>query len=185
MHEELVARAQRGDREAFATLTAGRTNRLYAAARLILRDDEDAADAVQDALVRAWVDLRGLRDPGLFDAWLHRVLIRVCHRAASRSRGRILREVRAVGQSPATTSDVQVELAARDELERGLRRLSHDHRTVLVVRYYLDLPLAECAQVLGLPLGTAQSRINRALQALRAALEAEGRPVVLAGEVVA
>ncbi len=185
MHEELVARAQRGDREAFATLTESRTNRLYAAARLILRDDEAAADAVQDTLVRAWVDVRGLRDPNLFDAWLHRVLIRVCHRAASRSRGRMVREVLAVGQSPSTTSDAQLELAARDELERGLRRLSHDHRTVLVVRYYLDLPLAECAQVLGLPLGTAQSRINRAVRALRAALEAEGRPVVPAREVVA
>lgn len=145
-----MIRAQRGDREAFATLTHGRTNRLYAAARLILRNDDAAADAVQDALVRAWVDLRGLRDPSLFDPWLHRVLIRVCHRAASRSRERIVREVRAVGQSPATTPDVEIELAARDELERGLRRLSHDHRTVLVVRYYLDLPLAECAQVLGL-----------------------------------
>ncbi len=185
MHEELVARAQRGDREAFASLTQGRTNRLYAAARLILRDDDAAADAVQDTLVRAWVDLRGLRDPGLFDAWLHRVLIRVCHRAASRSRGRTVREVLAVGQSPATVPDIQVELARRDELERGLRRLSPDQRTVLVVRYYLDFPLAECAQVLGLPLGTAQSRINRALQALRAALEAEGRPLALAGEVLA
>lgn len=185
MHEELVARAQRGDREAFASLTAGRTNRLYAAARLILRDDEAAADAVQDTLVRAWVDLRGLRDLSLFDAWLHRVLIRVCHRTVSRSRARIVREVRAVGQWQVTTSDVEVELAARDELERGLRHLSHDHRTVLVVRYYLDLPLGECAQVLGLPLGTVQSRINRALQAMRSALEAEGRHVVLAGEVVA
>ena len=185
MDEELVARAQRGDRDAFATLTEARTSRLYGAARLILRDDDAAADAVQDALVRAWVDLRGLRDPGLFDAWLHRVLIRVCHRQASRSRGRTVREVIAIGQSPEATSDVQSEIATRDELERGLRRLSHDQRKVLVVRYFLDLPLAECAQVLGIPLGTVQSRINRALQALRAALEAEGRPVSLAAEVVA
>ena len=184
MHEELVGRAQRGDREAFATLTAGRTNRLYAAARLILRDDEAASDAVQDALVRAWVDLRGLRDPGNFDAWLHRVLVRVCHRSASRSRGRVVREVLTISQSPAMVDDAQAEFAVRDELERGLRRLSVEHRTALVVRYYLDLPLAECAQVLGVPLGTVQSRVNRALQAMRAALAADGRALVLAGEVV-
>lgn len=184
MNEELVTRAQRGDREAFATLTEGPSKRLYAAARLILRDDEAAADAVQDALVLAWVDLRGLREPRLFDAWLQRVLVRVCHRAASRSRGRVDRELLAVGQTPDTTADAQVELAARDELERGLRRLSHDQRTVLVVRYYFDLPLAQCAQVLGVPLGTVQSRINRALQAMRAALEADGRPLVLTGEAV-
>lgn len=179
-----MAQAQRGDREAFAALTAGPTKRLYAAARLILRDDEAAADAVQDTLVRAWVDLKGLRDATLFDAWLHRVLVRVCHRAASRSRGRVVRELLAVGQSTPVTHDVQVELAARDELERGLRHLTHDQRTVLVVRYYLDLPLAQCAQVLDLPLGTVQSRINRALDALRAVLDADGRPIALATEAV-
>ena len=151
---------------------------------LILRDDEAAADAVQDTLVRAWVDLKGLRDATLFDAWLHRVLVRVCHRAASRSRGRVVRELLAVGQSTPVTHDVQVELAARDELERGLRHLTHDQRTVLVVRYYLDLPLAQCAQVLDLPLGTVQSRINRALGALRAVLDADGRPIALATEAV-
>ena len=184
MHDELVARAQRGDRDAFVTLTEGRTRRLYVAARLILRDDDAAADAVQDALVRAWVDLRGLRDPRLFDAWLQRVLIRVCYRSAARARGRVVREVLAIAQSPATAADSQVETAARDELERGLQRLSQDQRTALVVRYYLDLPLAECAQVLGVPLGTVQSRINRALQAMRAALDADGRPLTPAGEVV-
>ena len=88
MQRDLVIRAQGGDLDAFSALTAGPTNRLFAAARLILRDDEHAADAVQDALLQAWLDLRGLRDPDRFDAWLHRLLIRACYRAARHRRER-------------------------------------------------------------------------------------------------
>src|SRR4029079_9154995 len=88
MQRDLVVRAQKGDLDAFSALTAGTTNRLFGAARLILRDDEHAADAVQDALLRAWLDLRGLRDPDRFDAWLHRLLVRACYRAAKRGRQR-------------------------------------------------------------------------------------------------
>ena len=88
MQRDLVVRAQGGDLEAFSALTAGRTSRLFAVARLILRHDEQAADAVQDALLQAWLDLRGLRDPDRFDAWLHRLLVRACYRAARRRRDR-------------------------------------------------------------------------------------------------
>src|SRR3712207_564768 len=85
---DLVERAQQGDLDAFSTLTVGRTARLYQAARLILRDATLAEDVVQDSLVQAWQDLRGLRDPDKFDAWLHRLLIRACYRAADRARRR-------------------------------------------------------------------------------------------------
>ena len=91
MQQDLVRRAQGGDLDAFSVLTAHRTDRLYAAARLILRDDERAADAVQDSLLQAWLDIRGLRDPERFDAWLHRLLVRACYRAAKRQRTREIR----------------------------------------------------------------------------------------------
>lgn len=184
MDESAVARAQRGDLEAFSRLTAARTGPLLSAARLILRDEEAAADAVQDTLVQAWVDIKGLRDPARFDAWLHRMLVRLCLRAASRRRTGHVREIQAVIQMPTQTPDAQRDLAARDELERGLRRLPADQRAVLVVRYYLDLPLAECAEVLGVPIGTVQSRVNRALQAMRAGIEAEERAMTLVKEAV-
>ena len=75
---ELVERARRGDREAFAVLADGAVDRLYAIARLSLRDTELAEDATQDALVRAWRDLPTLRDVERFDAWLYRLIIRSC-----------------------------------------------------------------------------------------------------------
>jgi RNA polymerase sigma-70 factor (ECF subfamily) len=72
---ELIERARRGDHDAFASLVDAHLARLDAAARLILRDGELARDAVQEALIRAWRDLPGLRDPDRFDAWLHRLAV--------------------------------------------------------------------------------------------------------------
>jgi len=183
MQRDLVVRAQGGDVDAFSALTAGRTDRLYAAARLILRDDEGAADAVQDALLRAWLDLRGLRDPDRFDAWLHRLLIRACHRAADRRRQREIGEIHVASALESTTPDAQRTVAVRDQLDRGFRRLSAEQRAVIVLHHYLGLSLAEAAEVLSIPLGTMQSRLSRATQAMRAALEADERPVVVAAEV--
>lgn len=183
MQRDLVVRAQAGDLDAFSALTAGRTDRLYAASRLILRDDEQAADAVQDALLQAWLDVRGLRDPDRFDAWLHRLLVRACYRAAKRRRTREVIEIKVASNADPVTPDAQRALAVRDQLERGFRRLSPDQRAVIVLHHYLGLSLAESAETLGIPLGTMQSRLNRATQAMRAALEADDRPAALAGEV--
>lgn len=184
MHHDLVERAQHGDLDAFSALTIDRTQRMYSAARLILRDDERAADAVQDALLRAWIDIRGLRDAQRFDAWLQRLLVRACYRAAHRHRGREVVELRFAVQATTVTSDAEHAVAARDQLDRGLRRLKPEQRAVIVAYHYLGLSLAESAEVLGIPLGTMQSRLNRATTALRAAIDADDRPGVPAGAVV-
>ena len=183
MQRDLVVRAQGGDLDAFSALTAGRADRLFAAARLILRHDEQAADAVQDALLQAWLDLRSLRDPDRFDAWLHRLLVRACYRAAERRRDREVVEIALDATQEAMTPDAQRGLSVRDQLDRGFRRLSPEQRAVIVLHHYLGLSLAESAEVLAIPLGTMQSRLSRATQAMRAALEADDRPVAVAVEV--
>ena len=179
-----MVRAQRGDVDAFSALTAGLTQRLYSAARLILRDDERAADAVQDALLRAWLDIRGLREPEKFEAWLHRLLVRACYRAADRHRSREVVELRVATTAATATPDAEAAIAMRDQLDRGFRRLTPEQRAVITVHHYLDLTLAESAEVLGIPLGTMQSRLSRATQALRAALEADDRPATVVAEAV-
>jgi RNA polymerase sigma-70 factor, ECF subfamily len=181
MNRDLVVRAQHGDVDAFSTLTAGRTPRLYATARLILRDDDRAFDAVQDALLEAWQSLRVLRDPDRFDPWIQRIVVHACYRAAKRERARRIVEVRATF-APTTSADSQREVALRDQLERGFRRLTVDQRTVLVLRHYLGLSTAEAADVMGVPSGTVQSRLNRATEAMRAALEADERASDLVAE---
>jgi|SRR5690349_1513664 RNA polymerase sigma-70 factor, ECF subfamily len=183
MQRDLVVRAQRGDLDAFSVLTAGSTDRLFGAARLILRDDEQAADAVQDALLQAWLDLRGLRDPDRFDAWLRRLLVRACYRAVKRGRQRAIVEIALDSTLEPATPDAERAVALQDQLDRGFRRLSPEQRTVIVLRHYLGLSQAEAAEALAIPLGTLQSRLSRATQAMRAALDADERPTVGAVEV--
>ena len=176
MDPDLVVQARNGDREAFAEIAARSLQRLNALARLIVRDPVAADDAVQDALVDAWVDLRALRDPARFDAWLNRLLVRACYDVARRDRGRRAIELPlAVGRTPAV-ADMQHVTAVGDAVERGLRRLPLDQRVVIVLAFYLDLPLAGIAATLGVPLGTVKSRLSRGLHGLRAAVEADERP---------
>ncbi len=184
MQRDLVIRAQRGDLAAFSALTAGSTHAMFATARLILRSDEGAADAVQDALLQAWIDLRGLRDPDRFEAWLRRLLVRSCYRAAKRHRTREVIEIQMEAPDVSAMPDSQAQTALRDQLDRGFRRLSHEQRAVIVLRFYIGLSLAESAAALDIPLGTMQSRLNRAMQAMRAAIEADDRAPVLAQEAV-
>ena len=174
MQRDLVERAKRGDHDAFAILAGAAIGRLDAAARLILRDPERARDAVQDGFVRAWRDLPTLRDPDRFDAWLRRLVVHACLNEVRRSRRRP-REVEIVSFQVPATIDVGSDLANRDEIERGFRRLEPEQRAVVVLTYYLGYPLPEAATMLGVPVGTAKSRLHRAIQTLRGAVEADAR----------
>jgi RNA polymerase sigma factor (sigma-70 family) len=177
MQQDLVERARRGDHDAFAALAAAAILQLDAAARLILRDPEQAKDAVQETLVRAWRDLPTLRSPARFDAWLHRLLYRSCIDEVRRLR-RHRFDVDLTPIDHPDLDDATAVMADRDQLERGFSRLDAEARALIVLHHYLDLPLPEVAIALGIPLGTAKSRLHRALQAMRAALDADARPRV-------
>jgi RNA polymerase sigma-70 factor (ECF subfamily) len=146
---------------------------LYRIARLILRDFDSAEDAVQEALVRCWRDLPGLRDPDRFDAWLNRLLLNSVTDEA-RNRRRYVANVTVLRNEP-TQSDGAGALADRDELARVFGRLSIDHRTIVVLHHYLGMTVDEAATTIGIPVGTAKSRLHYATEALRAALEADAR----------
>jgi RNA polymerase sigma factor (sigma-70 family) len=178
MPRDLVERAMAGDHDAFSELARASIGRLYATARLILRDDGRAEDATQEALIAAWRDLSALRDPDRFDAWLRRLLIRACYREFRRGRHRWTIEVDVEGHETAD-ADATLDIADRDQLERGFRRLDPDQRIVLVLHYYLGLTLDEAAEALGIPPGTVRSRLSRATRAMRAALDADERPPIL------
>ena len=181
MDLELVLRAMGGDHDAFAPLVTGSVGRLNAIARLILRDPGLAEDAVQEAYVDAWRSLPGLREPGKFDAWLDRILVRACQDQRRRTRRRIIELPMAPGAEPGI-ADHQSTFAQSDLLERGLQGLTVEQRTVLVLTYYLDLPVAEAASVMGIPIGTMKSRLHRAVSALRATIDAADRPLVRTAE---
>jgi RNA polymerase sigma-70 factor (ECF subfamily) len=150
MDTDLVVRAQHGDEEAFASLAVAVGDRLHAVSHRI-------------------------RDPARFDAWSYRLLVRACYAEGRRTR-QWAPNLRLLPADEPTGPDATSSVIDRDQLERGFRRLSIDHRAVVVLHHYLDLPLEEVAETLGVPLGTVRSRLHHAMRGLRAALDADARP---------
>jgi len=171
---DLVVRAQHGDKGAFALLATEIGDRYLAVARKILRDIDLAEDATQQALLSIWQDLPQLRDPARFDAWSYRLLVRACY-AEGRKERRWAPNLRLLSADEPIAGDGFSSVVDRDQVESGFRRLSLDHRTVVVLHHYLDLPLERVAEIVGIPVGTAHSRLHHAMRALRAALDADAR----------
>ena len=173
MQRDLVERAQRGDRESFEQLAEMSIAWLYNVAQLMLADSDQAQDAVQEALVVTWRDLRGLRDPDRFDAWLRRILVRCVYRVANASGARPSGSVACAATRPHRTRPAQ--LADRDQIDRVFRRIKAEYRAVIVLHHYLGFTDQEAGEALGVPAGTVKSRLHRATAAMRAELEADGR----------
>ena len=174
---ELVERAQRGDHDAFAVLVGASVARLDAAARLILRDHELARDAVQEGFIGAWRNLPTLRDPDRFEAWLRRLIVRACiDSVRRRSRRPIEMELSPV-DGP-VIGDIAAVVADRELLDLALRRLDPEWRAVVVLHYYLGMPLPDVAAALSIPTGTAKSRLHRSLAAMRVAIDADLGPTL-------
>jgi RNA polymerase sigma-70 factor (ECF subfamily) len=185
----LVEQAQRGDKDAYDALARAVAPRLYRVAHRIVRDVDAAQDATQLGLVAIWRELPRLRDPDKFDSWAYQLIVRYCLMEL-RSRRRRLTVVPEVSMEPGagrpepSRADDSRSIADRDELERAFLLLTEEQRAVVVLRHYVGLSVAESAEALGVPTGTAASRLHYATRALRAALEANDRQSAL-GEPVA
>ena len=179
MDRQLVERARRGDTDAFEALVHASVDRMYAIAFRVLRDADRTEDAVQQALVDMWDGLPGLRDADRFEAWTYRIAVRASYREARRD-NHVAARVRDIDvldgsvESP-TACDPMIRIVSRDELDEAFRRLTPEHRAVLVLRFYVGLPVNEIAETLEIPLGTAASRLHYALRDLRAACESADR----------
>ena len=172
MQPALVERAMRGDEDAFATLVSASADGCYALAYRILRDPHRAQDAAQRAMLGAWRDLPTLRDPTRFDAWLHRLVVNACY-AELRAERRWVARVRLAPADTLPEPDIARAVVARDELDEAFRRLSPDQRAVVVLHHYVGYPLTEIASMLQISEATARTRLHRAVQRLRNALDHE------------
>lgn len=161
--------AQAGDRQAFDALATALYDRLYAIARRILRDGYAAEEAVQECLIRGWRELRSLREPSRFEAWMHRLLINSCHDQGRRAR-RFTMEVSGISLDHSDPADGFATVVRVDELERGFLELPVSHRAVLVLTHYLGMSAPEVSEVLRIPVGTVHSRLHYAVRSMRAAL---------------
>jgi RNA polymerase sigma-70 factor (ECF subfamily) len=174
--DQLVVRAQGGDRDAFEQIVNVSFDRCHAVAMRLLRDSQLAEDAVQQAMINVWRDLPRLRDTTRYDAWSYKLLVRACYAEYKRA-PKWLPGIDTDSPREPRSGDDYGAVLDRDQLERGFRRLSMDHRAVIVLHHYLDLPLDQVGAVLDIPVGTVKSRLHRALDEMRAALEADTRPV--------
>ena len=179
--QDIVVRAQRGDREAYETLARDAAPRLYLTAHRIVRDADRADEAVQQTLVAIWRELPSLRDPARFQAWTYRLVVRFCLLESRRARRTGIREVQIEDTVP-TTTDAFADSDLKDQLDRALAGLSADHRAVVVLHHYAGLSLAEIAEIVGVPYGTVGSRLHHATRALRAAIAAGDRTPVTGGQ---
>jgi len=171
----LVRSAARGDVAAFEQLVAGRTDRVYRAARSILGSEADARDATQEAMVAAWRALPRLRDARTFDGWLYRILVNVC-RVRLRDRRRV-REISLHSyptEPPLDGPAFDQRIHDADTLSRAFDRLGADKRSILVMHYQLQESVAAIATALEIPAGTVKWRLSEARAALARALLAEG-----------
>jgi RNA polymerase sigma-70 factor (ECF subfamily) len=172
MRLRLVEQAMRGDQEAFASLAAESVDGCYRLAYRILRDPHRAQDATQQALLGAWRDLPTLRDPERFEAWLHRLVVNACYTEA-RGERRWNARIRAIDSPTPTTPDVAGGVAMREELSEAFRHLTPEQRAVVVLHHHLGYRLTEIAQTLGIPEGTARSRLHYAVRELRTVLDGD------------
>jgi len=179
---DLVERAQNGDREAFGALVRLISDRMYGLAARILRDSDLAEDALQGALINAWRQLPDLRDPDRFEAWVRKVLVHACYAEARRRRSWAANVRVLPVDGPAGTDDI-VSIDDRDQLDRAFRRLSVEQRAVFVLHHHEGRSLVEIADTLGIPAGTARSRLHYATRVLRGAIAADAEPLAPEGRL--
>lgn len=175
LSRDLVERAQGGDHDAFEALVRPVYPRLFSIASRILRDTYAAEDAMQEAILGAWRDLRALRDADRFDAWIHRLVLNACRNSLRTARRRPVAVRTLDFDHPADDATPQ-RFADRDEIDRAFRRLSVDHRAVLVLTHYLGYSGPEIADLLGIPTGTVHSRLHHASASMRRAVQRPSLP---------
>jgi RNA polymerase sigma-70 factor (ECF subfamily) len=164
---EVMERARQGDGDAFAALVDTHLARLDATARLILRDPDLARDAVQECLFRAWRDLPRLREPDRFEAWLYRLTVNACYDLVRRRRRQSV-EVELAATDGPSIDDHAASVVEAELIHRALGRLDAKQRAVVALHYLVGMPLTEVATTLGIPVGTAKSRLHQALTVMRA-----------------
>jgi RNA polymerase sigma-70 factor, ECF subfamily len=166
--QRLLADHVEGDPEAFTVLVRRHRDRLWAVALRTLGDQEEAADALQDALISAYRNAGSYRGDSEVTTWLHRVVVNACLDRLRRRRARP--SVTLEGREVAARRDDHAATVARLDVRAALARLPEQQRVALVLVDLEDRSVAEVAELLGVAEGTVKSRCSRSWVALAALL---------------
>jgi RNA polymerase sigma-70 factor, ECF subfamily len=172
-HEaELIRDARNGDGAAFAEVIRPHYDVAFRLAYGLLHDKSEAEDAVQEAAFKAWRRLGNLREEAGMRPWFLGIVANQCRDVSRSPWWSVLKT-----EPPEEAESSPVDIAASIDLRRAMRRLSHDERLVLVLRYYLDMPFEEIATTLGISIRAARSRVERAVHRLRPIVQIQGAAV--------
>jgi RNA polymerase sigma-70 factor (ECF subfamily) len=163
------------DDEIFAGTSDAYVARAVGLAFYLMGNRSDAEDATQEAMTRAWKARRSLRELAAFDAWFDRILVNCCRERLRRQHR--IREVALPEGSEGEIRDDFAAVLARDSIGRALASLTLEQRSVVVLRYWLDLSLEQIAERLTWPLGTVKSRLHHAIAAIRERVEGDDAEV--------
>ena len=163
--------ARQGDGAAFAELLRPEYRAAYRVAYGLLHDAGEAEDVVQEAAFKAWRRLANLREGSSLRPWFLAIVANQCRHVSRSSWWSVVKA------EPPEVETTPVDLAAAVDLRRALRRLSHDERLIVVLRYYLDMPFEEIATTLGISSKAARNRVERAVHRLRPIVQIQGAAV--------
>ncbi len=161
--EKLVKKAKKGNKQAFLQLIEAEQARLYRTAFLYAKNQEDALDIVQETIYKAFISIETIRDPRYFTTWLIRILIHSALDFLKKKQKVIPLEQDSFSKMPAK----EIVIEDKMDLYDAIDKLNERHKTIIILRYYQDLTVAEIADIVGIPEGTVKSNLHRALQLLR------------------
>jgi RNA polymerase sigma-70 factor (ECF subfamily) len=167
--ETLVIKAVKGDPTAFIKLSKQYQGLMYKTAYGMLGNEHDAADAVQEALLKSYRDISKLRDPQQFKNWLCRILVNRCIDIIRQRQRTTPVEQVWIPDTVEHNSDIKIDIS------KAVAELDEQHRVVIILRFFQDMTINDIADVLNCPAGTVKSRLYRALQKMKAKLKFDNK----------
>ena len=156
--ESDVSLAQAGDKDAFSRLIYDCQNAMYRVAKSILKQDEDCADAIQEAITKSYYSINKLKNQQNFKTWLIRILINQCYDLLKQKK----KDIPTEPSDPLFQLNAQQETNEYYQLSEAITKLSTNNRIIITLFYYEQLTLKEIANILKIKEGTVKSRLNRA-----------------------
>lgn len=180
--KDLVLRAQKGDMGAFEELVARHRDKIYARAYSMMRNEEEAIDLSQEAWVKAWQRLAQFQGDSSFATWLTRIVINLCLDQIRRQKRQRAESIEAMDDElggverqmePIITNPTErLERGElRKRIDEAMSKLSHEHRTVLVLHEFEEMEYKEIAKTMGCSIGTIMSRLFYARRRLASLLQ--------------
>ena len=167
-----LEKAIKGDKEAFSRIIIQNKEAMYKTAIVILRNEEDAYDAIQDALIKMYRNINNLQNVDAFKSWSRKIIVNSCYDIIQKNQKIININSKLIDTYEETREDIY---ECEDEVVKLLDKIEPDLRLTAILYYYNDLTVKEISQIIKIPEGTVKSRLSRAREKLYQILKSERR----------